>query len=277
MAGPLYSLDQSGTTTLRRSPTKVGVKWNTLVACFHRQGMHREYKALTGCGLGVRGCFEAPTGWGLAPCSRWYCPACAHRRQKRMSWKWVGGIRRVMGEGGGCAALTLTTSADGSAAARMARLRKSLVQIRGKAAWRKKGQGWSEQVGVLAAFEVSTGEHGQIHPHVHLVLFGPHLATVTACQQWLLATWLDLNPNANSGAQRAGPTLGLAGGWEPQVTYLFKGTVLDPGAAKAVLQGVMALFPSGARQFSSWGCFGRSPGKAPRRLVPSGEGMAKSA
>lgn len=64
MAGPLYSLDQSGTTTLRRSPTKVGVKWNTLVACFHRGGMRKEYKALTGCGLGARGYFEAPTGLG---------------------------------------------------------------------------------------------------------------------------------------------------------------------------------------------------------------------
>jgi hypothetical protein len=194
-----------------------------------------------------------------------------------MSRKWIGGIGQVMGERGGCAALTLTTPADGSAVARMDRLRKSLEQVRGKTAWRKKGKGWGEQVGALVAFEVSSGEGGQVHPHVHLVLFGPVLATVEACQQWLLEQWLGLNPHASRGAQHAGPTLGLKGGWESQVIYLFKGTALEPGAVKAALLAVMALFPSGKRQFSSWGRYGRCPGKAPRRLIPLGGVVVKCA
>lgn len=266
------SLELSGTT---RHVTQGGRAWLALTARVHAVGMEEAFRALTACALGIRGAFGSERAMGFSPCCRWFCPPCARRRQRNLTRAWIASLQEAMNGTGGCAFLTLTLPGGSPASRRLASIRQSLDKLRRRVAWKSRPHGWGEKVGILCALEVSAGRDGDGHPHAHLLVFGPDAHVVQGCQDWLLATWLSLHPAASRAGQRPTQVIPHSGCWRAKVSYLFKGTRLDPSWSPATLRLVLGLFPSGSRAFVTWGRLTRvfKPGRnACRKRLPWGRG-----
>jgi hypothetical protein len=268
-ADPIFFLEKSGTTPPPHSTTKGGREWKALTFRVHDEGLEDVFLALSACGLGIGGAFGKAVAWGFTPCGRWFCPPCARRQQRRMTERWVRHVSRAIGASGGCGTMVLTLSAEMSPAHRMARLRQTLEMIRRRIAWKSPIRGWAEKVGVLCAFEVSAGQDGAGHPHVHLLVFGPDRREVAGCQNWLLETWLALNPAARMEGQKSADVIPTDGEWEARVEYLFKGTRVDAQWPALTIRKVLALFPAGSKHFTSWGRLSKAPRvRLGKRVVP---------
>lgn len=255
MAAEPLNLVNSGTSPQLTARTRKGKAWVHLVYRFRQVGMAESFEALSACGLGIRGVWGPQASWGFSPCGTWYCPPCAGRRQQRYTRKWVALISEAAGEKGGCGTMVLTLPHSGTAVLLMARLRQSLKKLRGRSGWRKPSDGWAGKVGVLAAFEVSHGNGGEVHPHLHVLVFGPQLGEVEACQWWILETWEDLNSGAT--VQDLSLPVSQETIWRRMVAYMVKGTVLDPTWSSATLSTVMECFPPRAKHLVSFGRLAR--------------------
>jgi hypothetical protein len=244
------------------------MKWMELLLRLEDVGLRTASRALFQCGLGKRGMDGPEAALELGPCYRWFCPSCAHLRRRRMSKKWFPVIDQAMGPSGGCGFMTLTLARDHPAGERLDRLRSTLVKLRGKTDWRKAGRGWHGKVGVLSALEVGSTEGDALHPHVHLVVFGPDRQAVDECQAWILDTWLALNPSASPAGQDLKQAKAPRGNWRGLASYVFTGTQLDPSSSRETLASLMALIAPRMKGFSAWGRFGRIPAR--KKGAPSG-------
>lgn len=253
MSNPPLLLDKGGTTSPRKLRTSTSLVWEAVLTRLKVEGREEECRALGQCGLGIRGTFGVQFGWPNSPCGRWICPACNHRKSAERQRAYIPQISAAMGGNGGCGGLTLTRPPEGTAKEGLARLRGAMDKIRDMATWKKKLGGWSQKLGVLAIYEAAKGSQGQVHPHLHLAVFGPNRREVHECLLWLCATWLCLNPDASPECQVLSAVHGAEGPWRKWVAYVLKGTRIDPGWPRETLCGVLDLFPPGSRHCTSWG------------------------
>ena len=185
-------------------------------------------------------------------CNRRFCPMCRNRWRSETRRKWSPRISSVKGKSGeaGTLSLTLPSSAR-SLHDRKATFRNSLAQIFRKQTWKGRN-GYMRKVGFLVLIEFGHGGIEEGLPHAHLLVVSPAPGVVSGVIQWVVATWLELNPEASPLGQHSSlccEVIGF-GAW---LNYILKGNVLDPAWDDQRFAETLLVLSDGSHRLTPYG------------------------
>jgi hypothetical protein len=193
-------------------------------------------------------------------CGAAYCPVCALRKGGRIFNPMRARLLRTLHPSGAAAHLVLALPhGSGSVLDRLTLLADEVRSAKHTPSWEKR---FKHTVGVVMGLEVAGGGDLRGHPHAHLFVYSARAGEIQAFVAWLKARWcrrvqgvlvegceelhLSMDPND----------------WAPRLSYVLKGSELNPTWPPDLLQEVVASLSAGKQLITTWGIAGRPGGWA---------------